>query len=255
MSKITVWKSDMDGKLFEDKSKYVKHLRTLAAKNILKRKFEHKEATRPIIMQKMGQVKSSGELTQFIKDNWQWFWLNGAARCTWRWKDKPPIHELVDIRITGLKWDEHLSNSHSCPQGGVSNFGRGSDYGATGYPGWKGQIHIEIKPPSYMYKKKSYIEEGWGSDYFDDTIINTGSGGGGGGPTTKKYTYGLTLWAADFPVIYEKQRRWQWCEEENRKRKFVWKSLGGNQAVPEVYEVPEDWVLISPWSVHESTLS
>jgi hypothetical protein len=51
--------------------------------------------------------------------------------------------------------------------------------------------------------------------------------------------------------MYEKQRKWQWCEEENRKRKFVWKSLGGKEAPPDVYGVPEDWVTPSPWEEFE----
>ena len=34
MSQVLVWKSDADGKLFEDKIKYQKHLRKLAAQRL-----------------------------------------------------------------------------------------------------------------------------------------------------------------------------------------------------------------------------
>lgn len=250
MGKVTVWESEADGKLFKDKEKYIKHLRKLAGSNIARRKIDHMEATRQIIMQKMGQVESTSDLVQFIKDNWQWFWANGANNEKWKWRDnKPSFHEFVDVKVENLKWEETCFNTHSCPQGGVTNFGRHyEDDRPSSYPGWRGTITIEVKPPSYKHRNKSYVEDGWGSSYFTDTIINTGSGSSvGSNKDTKKYSYGITLWAADFPVMYEKWRKWQWCEEENRKRRLVWKSLGGNQAVPEVYEVPDDWVLPSPW--------
>jgi len=251
MGKVTVWECEADGKLFKDKSKYMTHLRKLAGSNIAKRKIERMESTRPIIMQKMGQVQSSDELVQFIKDNWQWFWANGVSRNNH--DKKPSFHELVDVNIENLKWNERCYNSHSCPQGGMTNFGgHDKDNRPTSYPGWRGRIAVTVKTPIYTYRGKKHAEQGWGSRHFDNTLIHTETGGGGRASNlTYKTAYSITLWAADFPVMYEKQRKWQWCEEENRKRRLVWKSLGGKQAVPEVYEVPEDWVTPSPWEEFE----
>jgi len=186
MSQVLVWKSDADGKLFEDKGKYTAHLRTLAAARRAEKKVEQMEAEREQFLDKMGQVKSLDELNQFIKDNWEWFWANGAKSGFYLWDRKgaaaPPFHEFHSVFIHELKWSEKMSNSHSCPRKGVENFDTRSVYNKgkpTGYPGWRGRINIHVKPPMSKHKKDPYMHDGWGSSYFDKTIINTGGGGGG----------------------------------------------------------------------------
>lgn len=249
MSKVTIWKSDLDGKLFEDKTNYVKHLRKLAGARMIEKSQAKMNAEREEMITKMGQVASVQELEQFIKDNWSWFYNNGLKGNLWRVENKElnTDHELVDIKITDVKWNKHVSNSHSCPRKrGVTNFGD-HDGRPTGYPGWYARIRFTVKTSEYTYKRKKHFYQGFGSDYFNGTIINTGSGGGG----DCQYQYGITLWAADFPVMYEKQMRWEWCEKENRERRLVWRSLGGKEAPPEVYEVPEDWVLPDPYNLLE----
>jgi len=49
MSVITVWKSDADGKLFEDKTKYQKHLRKLGRERLTRRKLEIVEAEKDVV--------------------------------------------------------------------------------------------------------------------------------------------------------------------------------------------------------------
>lgn len=250
MSLVTVWKSDMDNKLFEDKEKYQAHLRKLAGVKIFQRKISKMNATREFMIKRMGQAESFTDLCEFFRDNWKWFWANGASvNSSAALPTKAiPFHELVGISIYGVRWSETVRNSHSCPQGGVTNFNKNSYYGAldnpVSYPGWIGRISFDVA--------NTTSDRIWGSSYFDDTIIHLGTGSGKSGRDgIKTYTSDVTFWAADFPVMYEKYRRWLWCEEENRKRKLAWQSLGGNEDVPDVYEVPEDWVLISPWEKYE----
>lgn len=248
MSIIQAYKSDLDGKLFDDKTKYISHLRKLAANRMHEKRLEKLESQRVLFLEKMGQVKDLLELNQFIKDNWKWFWSNGAAHeARWKWKKsgKPEFHEYVDIAIRQLSWQEEVSNSHSCPRGGVENFDTRADYNKgkpTGYPGWRGRIIIKVLPPTYKYHGKEYIGDGWGSSYFKNTTIHTGSGGGGNGKNCKEYSYAVTLWAADFPVMYETVRREQWLHRENYERQLVWNTLGGSGSPAIVTEVPEDWV-------------
>lgn len=255
MSIIQAYKSDADGKLFEDKKKYQLHLRKLATIRRGEKKVALMEAERELFIQKMGQVKSLDELNKFIKDNWKWFWANGAKNDFYRWGHNKtaaaPFHEYVDVSILDLRWQENMSNSHSCPRGGVQNFDTRADYNKgkpTGYPGWTGRINIKVKPPMSKHKKDPYMHDGWGSSYFDNTIICTGGGGGGGGKDCKSYSYEVKLWAADFPAMYEAVRKDQWIHTENQERMFVWRSLGGKGLTQSVTEadIPSDFAISDP---------
>lgn len=92
MSQVLVWKSDADGKLFEDKKKYQSHLRKLA------RKIAVTKVDRELFLDKIGQVGSIKELEQFIKDNWKWFFANSVAGNEWRSRGKAHgMHEHVEV--------------------------------------------------------------------------------------------------------------------------------------------------------------
>lgn len=256
MSIIQAFKSDVDGKLFEDKKKYQLHLRKLATVRLVEKKVAQMEARRELFLDKMGQVKSLAELNQFIKDNWRWFWANGAKNEFYRWGRKieaAPFHEFHEVFIHELYWKEDLSNSHCSPRKGVQNFDTRSDYNKgkpTGYPGWSGRIQIRVKPPMSKHKKDPYMHDGWGSSYFDNTTICTGGGGGGGNHKNEyvSYSYEVKLWAADFPAMYEAHRKDQWIQEKNAERLHVWRQLGGKglpQSVTEA-DIPSDWAMSDP---------
>ena len=257
MSIIQAYKSDADGKIFEDKGKYQAHLRKLASARRAEKKVEKMEAEREQFHIKMGQVKSIAELNQFIKDNWNWFWANGAKDDFYFWgRNKgatAPFHEYVDVSVVEVYWKENLSNSHSGPRKGVQNFDTRADYNKgkpTGYPGWQARINIKVKPPMSKHKKDPYMHDGFGSSYFKDTIINTSSGGGGGNHKNEyvSYSYDVKLFAADFPVMYEAVRKDQWIHAENQERMFVWRSLGGNGLTQSVTEadIPSDFAMSDP---------
>lgn len=255
MSIIQAYKSDADGKIFEDKKKYQLHLRKLAAGRRAEKKVAKMEAERELFIEKMGQVKSLDELNKFIKDNWKWFWANGAKSEFYRFErnkaEAAPFHEFHQVFIHELYWKEDLSNSHCCPRGGVQNWDTRSEHNKgkpTGYPGWTGRIQIRVKPPMSKHKKNPYMHDGWGSGYFDNTIICTGGGGGGGingkeGEKFISYSYEVKLWAADFPGMYEAHRKDEWIQNENRERMYVWRQLGGG-GIPQSgteADIPSDW--------------
>lgn len=220
MSKVLVWKSDADGRLFEDKTKYQKHLRKLAAKRREQKKVAQANNDHETFLIRMGQEVTSDEsLNQFIKDNWAWFFYNGVSR-QWVGKKAYKFHEYVDVNVHVYGWSDNVSNSHSCPRGGVQNWGARDATKPTGYPGWTGRITIKVKPAMTKYKGQSYMEDGFGSDYFQNTIINTGTGGGGSGEDCKEYAYDLKLFASDFPT---------WSE--NIMKAKTWEILSNGQQV------------------------
>lgn len=75
-------------------------------------------------------------------------------------------------RLWGLHWElrysDQVSNSHSRPLDGVENWGRKPEK-PIGYPGWRGRV----------WARYSTVFDGWGSDYFRDTLSHTGTGGSG----------------------------------------------------------------------------
>ena len=237
MSRVLVWKSDADGKLFEDKSKYQKHLRKLAARRAAERKIAAYETDLELFFDSMGQVASFDELQQFIKDNWARFRTNCHKNGSWRKRSfAKNDDQLISLELTGFFFKQDLSNSHSCPRDGVQNFDRRSEHNKgkpTGYPGWSGRISYSVTNST-----------GFGSDYFSNTPICTGSGGGG----DQRLSYELKLWAADFPVMWEKHCRDEWVMRENQERQLVWRSVGGSGlAIPATEaDIPADWVCPDP---------
>jgi hypothetical protein len=206
MSQILVWKSDADGKLFEDKAKYTSHLRKLARERTRTRKIQEMRNAREQFLIDMGKnVTSIAELEQFVANNWAWFFLNGLSH---EWsgdkKSYKDVHTLVGFKLDGMYWNANISNTHAAPRnGGITNWSREADK-PKGYPGWGGTLNIKVRTPQKTYKREPYYEDGFGSGYVDDTTIFTGSGGGGGckdGVTS--YRYDVKLFAADFPGMVE----------------------------------------------------
>lgn len=254
MSQIMVYKSDADGKLFEDKTKYQLHLRKLARVRQQERKMAVVESQRVDFIKKMGQVSSFHELELFVKNNWSWFYHNGLKQQWGKYNPPKQAHELANFTISSSHWKDHMSNSHRCPIGGVTNWGRYDVGNPTGYPGWYCRIELGIITAKYKYRKASYWEDGFGGDYFKGTPMATGTGGGGGHTDTGVCTYGydMEIWAADFPVMFEQRMKERWVERENNRRAREWRYLGGNGSVPAISEIPDDWVCPDPMIEYSS---
>lgn len=218
MSQILAWRSDADGKLFEDKAKYIKHLKKLARERITTKKIVKSENLWYDFNTSMGQVSNISELEQFISDNWDQFFINGIKNNMWRSDYSPTKHELVSVKFWNIGWNEYASNSHRCPRNGVRNFMREHDK-PTSYPGWECRIQFEVMTEQYTHRKKQYHRQGYGSDYFANSVVSIGGGGGGTSNGVQKYQYDCVLWADDFPVMYQ-----------NHLKSKVWNHLSG-QAV------------------------
>jgi len=235
MSIIQAYKSDEDSKIFEHKTDYTKHLRKLAAKRRAEKQRLMHIANRESFLDKMGQIGSFTELEQFIKDNWSFFRLNAQERSHGR-RFGAKDDNLLGLTLKVDGFNVLTSNSHKSPRKGVSNFDRRSEHNKDkpiGYPGWRGRITYSVTSSTTF-----------GSAYFDHTPICTGSGGGG----DTSLSYDLTLWASDFPVIWEKHCRDTWVMKQNQERMYVWRSLGGKGLTTPVTDadIPSDWVCPDP---------
>ena len=113
--------------------------------------------------------------------------------------------ELLQLGVE-LQWDNEISNSHSCPIGGVKNFVRKPGI-VMSYPGWKGRLWT-------MLSNDAKTRYSFTSKMFEDIGIHTGTGGFGAyGNTTidhfdgdeyedaSPYSWDLKVFSADFPSI------------------------------------------------------
>ncbi len=236
MSQILVWKSDADGKLFEDKTKYTAHLRKLARHRNAQRKLMiAKEAKDAAWAELYEREQSLEDWMQMVIDNQHLFWAEAAEGDPYDWQNvgkklgrgknagNLPMPRVLQITHR-LQWSDSVSNSHSCPVDGVTNWGgreklKDGSPAPRGYPGWTGSIEWLVEWP------KEFDGIYLGSDLFSRGTFNsgrqrahTGTGGGGGGHFNKEFNtwcqrprYSFSIFASDWPGMaryYEKRKMW-----------------------------------------------
>ena len=190
---ICPWTKEM----FATKRGYVSHLKTLRINRMHRRAKELRFKRK---LEDMWNQPDFGSVIRWIHLNPEVFWLS-AKRNGWysdaaRW-DK--IRDSFEIKITSLKltYSDMISNSHSCPHTGITNWNYDTFKDGTlkprGYPGFGGRIEFQIDTATSNFS----------SDVFKGTRIYTGSGGGGGGG---KYGYDVKFFLDDWPGIARRIR-------------------------------------------------
>ncbi len=172
--------------LFATKRGYVKHLSDLRETRM------HSRARRNRWQKKFEDFYNQptfADVIRWVEINPEFF-FDSASRFSLRdRKDLDQIRKDFWVRITylDLRWSDTVSNSHSCPRGGTTNWGS-KDGRPTGYPGWHGNIEFQVSH-----------DIGFGSDVFRGLGINTGTGGG---TSNNRYGFEVKFFAADWPGIY-----------------------------------------------------
>jgi hypothetical protein len=199
--KAQAYQCPWTGKIVATKRAYVKHLQQLRTTRM------HSRA-KQIRWQRLGEdlwnQTSFENIVQWVELHPEWFLDNAKNRGFHNERDRfDQIRSEFSIRITylDLKWSNNISNSHSCPRTGVTNWMRSNDK-PLGYPGWTGRIEYVI----------SHELPGFG-DLFRGIGINTGTGGGDG----TKYGYDVRFFADDWPGLSKGQ---------------TWATLKGTQHQP-----------------------
>ena len=226
MSVVTAYKCDATGKLFEDKTKYIKHIRKVAAERRAQRKLDAALKTEQQWWHDnfWNRVKSLDQLKAAILQHCDVFAARGVKEyfCGGRRKLKPT--PLVEFNEFSLKFNDLVSNSHSCPVDGVTNWAgktllKDGSPAPRGYSGWQGRIDYIVQ--SHKGQTSDYPG---GSDMWVGSRIHTGSGGGGGhrDRDTKflqSFGYDTKLFASDWPAManeYEKARLWKQLNNDSR---------------------------------------
>jgi len=234
MSQVICWKSDTDGKIFEDKKKYQNHLRKLARVRRERRRLEVEEGLKDKIWSELYEREQTIEDWACMVINHQdLFWAEAAAgdRHDWAIVGKTrkgvtcPIPRLLEFTAFDMRWSDSVSNTHSCPHNGVQNFNQSYNRQQgknlpEGYPGWQGRVEWIVAWP------KEWDGHYLGSDLFAKGTFctgrqraHTGTGGGGGMRYSEKHKchvqsfgYDFRIYAADWPGMhryYDKQRMWE----------------------------------------------
>ena len=176
-------------KVFATKAAYRKHLSELRENRM------HKRARENIRNRKLDDLinqTSFEDIVNWIETNPEFF-FDGVIKfghSGWATR-RAHLREDFWIKITylDLRWSDSVSNSHSCPRGGVTCWSshEAKDGRPRGYPGWHGRIEFQISH-----------DLGFGSDVFRSTGIHTGTGGGGG---NNCFGYDVKFFASDWPGV------------------------------------------------------
>lgn len=231
MSIITAYKSDADGKIFEDKKKYQNHLRTLARHRLAQKRLQIAESAKDAAWAELYEREQSiDDWMQMVIDNQHLFWAEAALGDPYDWervgkklgrgKNAGNLPMPRVLKIThDLRWSDSVSNSHSCPVNGVQNWGGRVPGAPHGYPGWCGQIEWLVEWP------REFDSVYLGSDLFSRGTFqsgrqraHTGTGSGAGGHMNREFNtwcqrpqYDFRIYAADWPGMaryYEKRKMW-----------------------------------------------
>ena len=179
--------------LFVTKTAYTKHLSKLRETRMWAnaRRKQHQ-----LKLQDLWNQTSFDKIAQWIELNPDVFWYNGRQsnrNSPERWDKIRDQFQIKIVRLS-LSWSDSVSNSHSSPRNGVTNWsGRSTLQDGSpaprGYPGWQGRIYFQT----------SCDTPGFFSDFLRGTRIHTGTGGSG--------QYDVKFFEDDWPGL-SKARVW-----------------------------------------------
>ena len=218
---VTAFRCPWTSKIFANKKSYVKHLRELRTDRIHR---NIRARIRNKIFEELINQDSFEKVIEWIETHPEIFFDRAIERGRVGWSDRREhLREKFWIKITFLDvgWSDSVSNSHSCPRGGVTCWSsqEARDGRPRGYPGWHGRVDWLVEWPREL--DSIYL----GSDLFSRGTFrsgrqraHTGSGGGGGGHMNREFNtwcqrpgYSFSIFASDWPGMaryYEKRRVW-----------------------------------------------
>lgn len=188
----TGFKCPWTGKIFSTKKSYVAHLRDLREDRIHR---AIRARIRNKVFESLINQPSFEKIIEWIETHPEFLFDGVIQGGRDKWGERRAhLRDKFWIKITYLdvRWSDSESNSHSCPRGGVTNWGGrglmpGGEPAPVGYPGWGGRIEFQISH-----------DLGFGSDILKPVGIHTGTGGG---VEECRYGYDVKFFASDWPGL------------------------------------------------------
>lgn len=197
--KIVAWKAK-DGKIFEFEDDYKAHYRKIRKQELMV--IAQKKA---VDLQKVwfeenfwNKCKSVAQILRAVEISSQILYERQKESRPWGRKTKLPHDYAVEFESSRYRASPSVSNSHNCPEGGVTNWYGKPDL-PKGYPGYSGRF-------DYVIKHSDTVDT-LGSDFFKGTRIHTGGGGGGGakpvskGGRASRYGYDFRIFFDDWSAL------------------------------------------------------
>lgn len=181
------WRYPTDRRIFQSKEKYIEYLKN-------RRGINHFNFNMKKRLNEIHSITDFDSVINWIEKNGSFLYNcsrnddNGYDKKTMNfndWEKIPPNDFSVKIQHLYVKHGK-VSNSHSCPVGGITNWG-GKDDLPRFYMGWRGRIKFVT----------SHYLPGHASNYFKIMGIHTGSGGGG----RNHYEYDVSFFDDDWSGI------------------------------------------------------
>jgi hypothetical protein len=197
----TAFRCPWTGKLYGQKRPYVNHLKSLREERMHKRA---RQVRKNKIRAEFNNCATFDEVINWIETHPEFFWDTRSMLgfpTGYSAEILATLRETFMIRITklNLRWSREVSNTHSCPYNGVTNWGGRKPDAPRSYPGWHG--HIEFTVSAYNPKTGKTQSPLYGSSVYNNVGINIGTGGARGGMGEQRYNYGVELFDADWPEI------------------------------------------------------
>lgn len=200
--KVIAYKCVHDGQLFEHKEDYQKHLKVLAARRRKEQREQRKKAAAHQLAMKVRSANTVDELRCLIIEHFDALHRYKTGRGSFY---KYKKSNVIDIGFS-LCFYEICSNTHVCPHNGITNWSKDCTK-PTGYKGWRGNISIKVDAMLDIHI----------GEVLSLMRVFTGTGSGTG---RNSYAYSLTLFADDFPNLYDsylKEQTWKSLTQECAK--------------------------------------
>jgi hypothetical protein len=196
--KILVNKCPDTGKLFELDAEYKTHrAKVLRKKRADAKAKKVKDTFFDWLAAEKLLITHPNQIPEWLLKN-QWHLMEAInAGCRSKTYGSFNIDKFYDTDVfSSITFDrepvfkDETSNTHRCPDGGVTNFSCDSNR-PRGYPGWSGHISGKLQRESKHDGSYPYGE------FLNLVGIKTGSGGGG----NKSWGYDFKLFLADWPGL------------------------------------------------------
>lgn len=200
---IKAFKSEFTGELFESEKDYLDHLNEIEKQNQERKRAAEIESKKDFIL-------NEPRLTATSIEDFRQKAFDAISILNEGNPDK-----LLLLDFSGVRFGD-VSNTHSSPIDGVSNFSQKDDK-PKHYKGWNGEITIVFSDDRNTGKNRDRVENL--IKYFPG--INTGSGSYRGktflGVEGYVLQYSLRLYLDDFPLIKEKYEQYETFLAEKKK--------------------------------------
>jgi hypothetical protein len=198
--RIQIRKCPFTGKTFEEKDigKYIWHLKKLRDNMREERRLTQiKNSFTEWLKKEKEKIVAIDMIVPWILRE-QRHLMDGFNACGYSgWSKKDKFFETDEFRsiVLDIQWTPLASNSHNCPEGGVTNWCAQDKTKPAGYPGWSGNIGGSLKRApgnngSYPY-----------GDFLEMIKIHRGTGGGG----NEHWGYDVKLYATEWPGLAMEQ--------------------------------------------------